>query len=254
MEAVNAHRTIEDLVYTGHFVEARKQLLTATGRTGDDPNLLRVLDSELQLELGHLVEARRSAEKISRMTVIERNLLARAHRVIGRCCFHTGEIEVSRAHLATAREFCERERDIVELARIELTRFTLFSGIEPLQNEAIAFPGLRRLVARSAHPHLMVELRLCVARCEARRNSLVEAKKHLNAATRLMDGYPNLWLRGVLLLDFSNLEALLGDTETSLQYAKQALDCAEQSGHERTRLAAAVNLSHLLSSTGRLDE
>jgi DNA-binding NtrC family response regulator/tetratricopeptide (TPR) repeat protein len=254
MESFTAHQTIEDLVFAGHFVEAGKQLLADTGRESDDPILLRVLDSEVQLELGHLVEARQAAEKISRMTVVEGNLLARAHRVIGRCCFHTGEIDISRAHLATAREFCAREHDIVELARIELTRFTLFSGIEPLQNEALAFPGLRRLVARSAHPHLMVELRLCVARCEARRNSLVEAKKHLNAATRLVDGYPNLWLRGVLLLDFSNLEALLGDIETSLQYAKQALDCAEQSGHERTRLAAAVNLSHLLSSKGRVDE
>ena len=181
-------------------------------------------------------------------------LVGRAHRVLARCCFHFGELEASRKHLSMARQLCQEGNDATELAKVELTRFSLFLGVEPLQNEALVLPDLRRVIARAAQPHLMVELRLCVARCEARRGSLLEAKKHLKAAAQLLESCPNLWLSGVLSLDLSNVEALSGDIHASLSRARDAMRFAEQSGHERTRSAAAVNISHLLCSQDKLEE
>ena len=68
---------------------------------------------------------------------------------------------------------------------MELTRFSLFLGIDPLENEALLLPeGPTRC---KPGIHLMVELRLCVARFEAQRDSLIEARKHLKVASRLLD-------------------------------------------------------------------
>src|SRR4051794_11400423 len=174
----SVHQSVEEWFSRGRFADARRQLDADCQRaTGTIPLNLRVSEAELLLELGHLAQARRLGDQIIRSDCKDKVLHARLHRLLARCSFHAGDITNSRKHFATARQFCEVGRDHAELARVELTRFSLFLGIEPLQNEALLFPGLRRLVAHSAHPHLMVELRLCVARCEARRDSLVEAKK-----------------------------------------------------------------------------
>jgi hypothetical protein len=135
-------------------------------------------------------------------------------------------LELSRQHLSSARQLSQMVRDDIELAKAELTHFSLFLGVEPLEIDVL-MPPLRRLIARVAQPHLMVELRLCVARFEARRHSPDEAKKHLRIVASLLDSYPNLWLRGVLALDSSNVESLLGDIDASLTYAMEAMSCAQ---------------------------
>ena len=165
-----------------------------------------------------------------------------------------GETERSRNHLGAARTLSLEAKNDLELAHVELNRFGLFSGVDSLESDAACLPELRRLIAKSGQPHLMIELRLCVARCEARRHSPNEAKKHLRLAARMLSSYPNVWLAGVLRLDESNVEALLGNLDRSLLCAQEAMDWAEQSAHYRTRMAAAVNISHLLCSLGRSEE
>jgi len=99
----------------------------------------------------------------------------------------------------------------------------------------------------------MIELRLCVARSEARFGSCSEAEKHLDVARALLGDYPNLWLAGTIELDQSNIAALRGDIDRSLRHVELALELAEQSGHFRTRMAALINSSQLLGCRGKFD-
>jgi DNA-binding NtrC family response regulator len=122
-------------------------------------------------------------------------------------------------------------------------------------------PEIRGIVARSGCAHLMIELRLSVARSEARFGSCDEADKHLDVARSLLDGYPNLWLAGTIELDRSNIAALRGDIDRSLCHANAALRYSQESGHFRTQMASLINSAQLLGSRGeftlahaRLDE
>lgn len=74
--------------------------------------------------------------------------------------------------------------------------------------------------------------------------------QHLRIAGELLESYPNLWLQGLLLLDQSNVEGLLGDLVASLHSAERARSAAVESGHVRTRVAAVINISHILCASG----
>ena len=110
------------------------------------------------------------------------------------------------------------------------------------------------LVARTGDPHLLVELRLCVARSEARQHSIPNARQHLKIAASLLEAYPNVWLQGLLLLDESNVAGLLGISDASLRSAEASRAVAVISGHVRTRVAAVINISHILCARGDFDK
>ena len=123
------HPSVEDRFSRGRFADARRQLDADCQRvTGTIPLSLRVSDAELLLELGHLAQARRLSDQIIRFECKDSILRARLHRLLAKCCFHAGDIPSSRKHFAAARQFCEVGRDHIELARVELTRFSLFLG------------------------------------------------------------------------------------------------------------------------------
>jgi len=109
MESPASLRVIEECVSSGNFFEARRQL-AARHDADQATEPLKVIDAELQLELGSLFGARRLAEEISRTPTLNKSHLARAHRVLARCCFHTGHIDESRTHLASARQLCAGAR------------------------------------------------------------------------------------------------------------------------------------------------
>src|SRR5262249_8943236 len=131
--------------------------------------------------------------------------------------------------------------------------FGLFLGIEPLEMAFAALPQLRRTVNRAASPQLSIELRICVGRAEARRESPLEAQKHLAVAEELVGSFPNLWLEGLICLDKSTICGLMGDLESSESFAREAVRLATMSGHFRTRVAAVINLSHVLCWRGNFD-
>ena len=255
MRASIEYAAVERLIDDGRFLEAHSELVTYQTQAGGRPSTnYHILLAELALELGFVPDARRSAETLAGLLTEDNSVRARAHRVLARCCFHAGDLESSRQHLTTARHLCQASKNDIELAKVELTRFSLFLGVDRLESDVLMLPSLRRLIAKVAQPHLLVELRLCVARYEARRHSPYEAKKHLRIVARLLESYPNLWLQGVLALDSSNVESLLGDIDASLLHAMEAMRVAKLSGHNRTRSAAAVNISHLLCSQNKFSE
>ncbi len=152
--------------------------------------------------------------------------------------------------LQSARQAALQTSSSLLLAQVEVTDLTLSSGVRPLEATSSALTDLKKLVAHTGDPHLMIELRLCVARAEARSNSLREASKHLSTARTLLDGYPNLWLAASIELDESIVASLNGDTPASLAHLDHATSYSERSGHFRTRLAALINTAQFNADQG----
>ena len=111
---------------------------------------------------------------------------------------------------------------------------------------------VRRVIARTGDPHLMVGLRLHYARVEASRHSPGESGRHLKAANALLQGFPNAWLQGRVHLGFCIVNTLSGDYQRAIAEAELAIQCAASSGHARTELAGLINLSHARQAIGRL--
>ncbi|MEO8074965.1 MAG: sigma 54-interacting transcriptional regulator [Acidobacteriota bacterium] len=250
-----AYSTVEVLISEGRFAEAHTVLASDRRRLeAADSLAFELLTCELEIELGEIDDACRRAAAIVRRQSADLGMCARAHRVLGRGYFCVGDLEGSRRELRTARSLCLQSKDELQLARIDVTHLSLFLGVDSLETALSALPQVRKAVIRAGQPHLMAELRLCVARWEARRHSAGEAKKHLAAAGELLKGYPSVWLSGLLSITLSNVAALLGDLDDSLDFAREAMLLADQSGHSRTRAAAAINMSHVYCSRGDLAE
>ena len=135
-------------------------------------------------------------------------------------------------------------------AIVGLDRSHVSSARNPYEATSSELTDLKRLIANTGDPHLMIELRLAVARTEARFNSLQEATKHMSVAGDLLERYPNQWLAGFIDLDTSTLFSLKGDLAASLSYARAAAAHAEVSGHFRTRMAALINSAHYWPAKG----
>ena len=110
--------------------------------------------------------------------------------------------------------------------------------------------SVRKTVARSGDPHLVVALRLHFARVEASRHSPLESRRHLLAADELLARFPNLWLQGRVHLGLSVVDTLSGEPRSAIEQAHLAIRCASRSGHSRTELGGRINLSHAFQSIG----
>jgi DNA-binding NtrC family response regulator len=247
----NNFAPVEEQIAVGRFADALR-LLRPMGRSPGTADVIgrRLLNSELALELGESAEASRSASDIINEASAPLFVRARAHRVLARTFYNLGDLDRCARELNQAAALCLQQKNDVLSAQVELTRLSLFLGVNALESTFAALPQLRQIIARAASPHLMVELRLCVARIEARRDSLANAKQHLKIAGNLLESYPNIWLEGLLSLDQSNVEGLLGNSDASLRKAEQARSLAIESGHVRTRVAAVINISHILCARG----
>ena len=238
----------------GRFLDA-SELLRVQRREIEtsDPNLYQLLSSELSLELGQISQAVDAANSCLSNPNLSLEFQVRARRVLSVASFYVGDVGSSLEHLNAGRAACLKLRSDVQFAQMELTYLGLTSGFQPIETALSSIAQVRRIVLRSGSPHLLTELRLCVARVEARRECFHEAQRHHEAASALLDSYPNLWLQGQLAVDRSVVAMIVGDLDNSLIFAEHAVEQANQSGHFRTRIAAAINISHFFEIRGDLE-
>jgi DNA-binding NtrC family response regulator/tetratricopeptide (TPR) repeat protein len=209
-----------------------------------------VLRSELCLETGRTSEAVALAQSIRGRKDLTHELSARAQRVEAIAAFYAGDVENSLAALDIAAKACGRGHLDVLRAQIELFAFSVGLGSKPIEAVLAHLHDVRRSVMRAADPHLMVLLRMAVARAEARRFSPIEAQRHHRTAINLVDVHPNVWLKGLLHIDMSAIAMLVGDFAASLGHAESAMKLAAESGHVRTHVAAVINISQIMAWKG----
>jgi DNA-binding NtrC family response regulator len=241
---------IEQMISEGRFASALAVLETQRSLEHSDRTLFQLLYAELLLETGQSETAVRRARALLAVERLESRTAARAQQVLARASFYAGDVDSAVRYLNGAKSLCLESKLDADLAKIELAELSLFIGIRPLEISLATVPQLRRVLTRVADPHLIARLRLCVARAEVSQKSAIEAQKHLLSASELLSRYPNLWLEGLMWLDWSNVAGLLGDLDTSLLYAEKATSLAEQSGHFKTQIASIVNTSHILCWRG----
>ena len=157
---------------------------------------------------------------------------ARAHRVLSNTSFYSGDINSCQTHLAQAKGCCDAgDTSLIPLiAHLELLGFSLASRLQPIDSALSLLAGVRRLVTRAGHPHLLGLLRIAEARAEVRRRSGAEARRHHTAALELISAHPNVWLEGLVHIDASAAAMLAGDLVGSLQHARSALSLSRESG------------------------
>jgi DNA-binding NtrC family response regulator/tetratricopeptide (TPR) repeat protein len=238
-----------NLFNQGRFRQAYGELrpLGSPRRIGER-TLYELLRAELLLELGDLSASLNATATLSKE--VDPTVVCRRERTRCRAYFYRGDYAASMRALQFARQAAIESGSSLLRAQIGLTDLTLSSAAQSLEATSSALTDLKRLVAHAGEPHLMVELRLCVARAEARSNSLREAEKHVATAEALLERYPNLWLSGALELDRAIIKTLNGDIESALHHLQIASDYADQSGHFRTKAAALINSAQLLSDHG----
>ena len=249
VEALEGFSPVLSLIREGRFKEALLVLSPlGSPRKIGERTIYQLLRAELSLELGDLTGVLATCAEIS--AADDPTVCARRHRALARAYFALGEFPRGHAELASARAAARTSGDAVVRAMVGLTDLTFSSARVPYEATSSELTDLKRLVANTGDPHLMIELRLAVARTEARFNSLQEATKHLSVARDLLARYPNRWLAGFIDLDTSIFLSLKGELNASLKYARAAAEHAEVSGHFRTRMAALINSAHLLASQG----
>ena len=112
----------------------------------------------------------------------------------------------------------------------------------------------RTEVGLVGHPELGARLHLSLAQVEGKRGLLEQAGFHLRAAESLLAASANPWLEGLLFLSASTVQALMSQTAQALASARRARECADSSGHLRTKTGAIANLAFLKMLEGELGE
>src|SRR3954468_23416125 len=224
--------TIEKDVRAGLFSRALGCLLERKELRHLDTALFDVLHAELLYQTGDIVRA----SNLSR-TLLKEELspecAARAAYVGAVSAFESSQFAASLELIWKSLKFAEVSGVPDLLANAQLGLFRLLS------DTGTAVPLLRdvrKVIARTGNPHLMVGLRLHFARVEASRHSPLESKRHLDAAHDLLETFPNVWLEGRVHLGWSIVSTLSGDLLSAANEAKLAIQCASQSGHARTKL------------------
>jgi tetratricopeptide (TPR) repeat protein len=172
--------------------------------------------------------------------------------VVGMCLLETGEYAEGLDHVRRAVRFADEAGDPSQAAVCQLALLRL-TGDSDLAAAAL-LANVRKSTARSGDPHILIALRLHFARVEASRQSALESRRHLLAANRLLQDFPNVWLQGRVELGLAVVDSLTGELHGAVEHAHAAIDRARESGHARTELAGHVNLSHALHSIGRNQE
>jgi len=237
---------VEFEVRAGHFSRALS-LLDDEARTIRplEPSRFDALRAELLYQTGQHTLASRLSKQLLREALPVR-LSARVAYVAAMVDFETGHFRSSLELIRQAVSSADRSGDATVLAttQLGLLRLVADTSIVPLLRD------VRRTIASTGDPHLMVALRLHFARVEASRYSPRESERHLNAAHSLLQVFPNAWLQGRVHLGLSIVSTLSGEPARAVAEARLAIKCAALSGHIRTELAGLVNLSHALQNSG----
>jgi len=232
----------------------------ALGYLDTDARILRRADSfrfdtiraELLYHTGHVPSASDLAVNLLKSVRLPADLCARLTYVAAMTAVESARFGDSLDYITQSLRFAESASDprLMAIAQLGLLRLVAdtHTATVPLLSDA------RKAVARSGDPHLMIALRLHFARIEASRRSPQESKRHLVAASDLLQRLPNIWLDGRIHLGLSIVGTLTGDLQGAIEEAELAIQCATRSGHSRTELAGLVNLSHAMQVMGRQNE
>ena len=214
---------------------------TCSGRREHDCETLRA-------ELAERVGRPREAERIAKALVADESLVGclrtRCLTVLGSIALENGNAEEALRTLQAAVSVAKEHSCLEELCWAELR---MVSALLELSHADInpALLALRRHVAQTGSPLITAALHVFVSEFEAKRGASSSARRHVRIARDLLGSHENAWLEGLSGLADTCAAYFDSDLESAYAAATSSLDAVGVSGHERTRLAAYINLAHI---------
>ena len=209
--------------------------------------------AELLQLTGQNRDARRIVQRIAR-TKPAVSLKARCELILGQICLEEEEPALSIRHFQKAVKLAANVGEMELLCHAQAKLLTTLADISTPSAVLALLREAEKNVAAFGDAHSAADFHLRVAQIEATRGEFKLTKAHLRTARTMLQVEPNQWLEGSLNLAASAVHFLTSELELALQYALDALRCAVESGHARTRMAATANLGLLQLHLGRADQ
>ena len=228
------------LVEVGLFKNAARAIDQSENVSRD----LRVLRARLENHVGVPHRAKEAAQQLLREGLSGKER-ATCWEVIGRITLCRGQIAdglraMNQAFVAATS--CQDSQFEARLTASYIESLLHWVGLEPATLE---MPKLRQAAMRSGDAHLMVELHSLDAEIKAKRGLVSGALASVAAARSLLDRYENIAQQGRLAIIASGIAIIQSDYDTALQYAHDALNCANRSGSRELRIPTLNNLAYI---------
>ena len=246
-------RSITEAARTGRFGEALAGLRRLVQRSNGDSALeWSVLHAELLERTGCEDQAQALLSVLARTGPLADHLRARCSIVEGRLARRKGHLQDAETAFRLACTQAQMGDSLEQLCWAQLRLIKVLSEKPgPVSGEDI-LDELRRNVARLGSSHVSVAYHVFSAETQAKRGDMAESRRHSDLAESLLRRSPNVWLRGLLDIQYSCLHYLAGAYADALRFAIRAVEAAKQSEDSDTKVVALADLAASYLALGQL--
>ena len=238
--------TVRSLVKVGRLAEALALVESEPRQSSSGlKNLADTFRAELLQAVGRNDEARETAQRMRSADLLPAGLKARCQMVLGQICREQEDPARSTKHFQKAIRLATGVGEMRMVCFAQSHLLTTISDISEPGSVLVLTREAQRNIAALGDPQSAATFHTRVAQIEAKRGEHTRAKHHLGAAKMMLRADPNLWLEGSLNLSASAIHFLSSELDAAHRFAENALNCARDSGHARTRMAATANMGLL---------
>ncbi len=237
----------------GRFGEALSKLTRLASHSGGETSHdWSVLHAELLERTGHADRAQAILSTLTTSKSLADHLRARCSIVEGRLARRRGHLKDAETAFRQACAHAERGGSLEHLCWAQLRLMKMLSEIPGEDSNRGFLDDLRRNIARLGSPHVSVAYHVFWAETEAKRGDMAESRQHSDLAESLLRRSPNVWLRGLLDIQYSCLHYLAGAYSDALRFAIRAVEASRQSGDFDMRIVALADLGASYLALGQL--
>ncbi len=244
--------SVAALIGEGRFEDALECMRSAHADGGAflGPGIRLVL-ADLLERTGRLTESRELLGSIARCTHMSDADRARYHLLDGLLLKHLGHLPESATAFRQACEYATQANSLEVLCWAQLRLLGVAGDVDIGHSTGGILADLRRNIERAAVPSVSIAYHVFTAEQDAKRGQLAASRHHSELAESLLASHPNVWLRGLLELQYACLFYLEGSFPAALVASRGALASSSQSGHLHTRLIALLDMAAAYLAAGQ---
>jgi len=246
-------QSVAEAAREGRFGEALSKLGRLALRFNGEPSHdWSVLHAELLERTGHAEEAQTILSVLTNSKSLSDHLRARCSIVAGRLARRRGHLTDAETAFRLACTQAENGDSLEQLCWAQLRLIKVLSEAPGADSARDVQDDLRRNVARLGSPQVSVAYHVFSAEAEAKRGDMAESRQHSDLAESLLARSPNVWLRGLLDIQYSCLHYLAAAYPDALRFALRAVEASKQSGDSDTKVVALADLAASYLALGQL--
>jgi DNA-binding NtrC family response regulator/tetratricopeptide (TPR) repeat protein len=249
---MNLHPDVHasELIRSGRYLEAVKSLQVISKSRSRDPVSHAMLADVLQ-RIGQNATAEEIATRYLRDLPPSNQAYSHYHFVLGNVKRDRGNTANAISHLQLAAGSAV---DMELACWIQVRLLSVIAEISGVRTAIARIDDVKRTLIRFGDPRPFVALHLWLVEAESTRGNLEMAWGNLRTAESLLSKVDDVWLRGYLAVNRSALHYYSGEIVEANRWALEAIDSANDSGHQITRRAAHVNLGNIQCLLGQFTE